>query len=264
MARATVISTLRSPAARKRCYRIDLADGRTVKLRRSTSVQEARQYADLVGALGDPRLARVFHRRGSLTLEEWVPGVTLDTLDVSPAQLANGGELLGALHAVRQVGPTALPPTVPTRPVRTQLQSDLRTVLARGAISGDVAARLRAAVARHDPGTARAGVLHTDLCPENLVLGPGGMIRAIDNEGLRIGPIGFDLARVWYRWPMSEAGWHLYLAAYARFSDPGPELAHFAFWQIAAVCQSARLRLTRRTAQADLPVRALIALAAAL
>lgn len=206
----------------------------------------------------------MFRRRGSLTLEEWVPGVTLDTLESSPAHLAAGGDLLGALHAVRQVGATPLPPALPTRPIRMQLQSDLRTVLALGALSGDVAARLRAAVARHDPGTARAGVLHTDLCAENLILDPGGTLRAVDNEGMRIGAIGFDLARVRYGWPMSETDWRTFLAAYARLSDPGPELAHFAFWQIAAICQSARLRLTRRTAQANLPVRALIALAATL
>lgn len=261
---AKSISPLPSRRARKRCYRIDLADGRTVKLRRSSTAFEARQYADLVTALGDPRLARVLDRRGDLTLEEWVPGSVLDDQAVSVAELAWGGELLGSLHAIRRLGATTLPRTISTGPQRAELESNLARVLALGALTGDVVGRLRAAAARHDPGAARAGALHTDLCPENLVRDPQGMIRAIDNEGMRIGAAGFDLARVWYRWPMSTAGWRTYLEAYARRCDPSSDIEHFPFWQIVAVLQSASLRLARRTAHADLPLRRLEDLATAL
>ena len=259
--RAEDISPLRSAHARKRCYRVDLADGRTVKLRRSSSAAAARRYADLVAALQDVRLAGVLALRGDLTLEEWITGEAIQDGDVSTAEVEWGGELLRALHATRRIGSTSLPPMVSTRAVRSRLEADLRTVLAMGAIPKRAGARLRAAAARHDPGAATTGVLHTDLCPENLVRGPCGVIRVIDNEGMQIGPTGFDLARVWYRWPMSEARWRRFLAAYRRQLDPAPALAHFPFWQIAAILQSARLRLTRRTAHADLPVQALLTLA---
>ena len=89
---------------------------------------------------------------------------------------------------------------------------------------------------------------------------PGGVIRAIDNEGMRIGPAGFDLARTWYRWPMSTEHWRLFISTYAHHADPEKVLAQFPFWQIAAVAQSACLRLTRGTAHADLPVRYLTGL----
>src|SRR5262245_21447983 len=260
--RAELVSPLASATARKRCYRIDLADGRTVKLRRSTSEDEARQYADLVRALADPRLARVLDRRADVTLEEWIPGTTLRDLEPSPTHTAAGGELLGALHAVRGLRAIELPAVMSTHPVRDQLDSDLQTILEMDAIPSDVGVRLRARIARHDPGTARAGVLHTDLCPENLVLDSGGVIRAIDNEGMRIGAIGFDLARVWYRWPMSAVDWDGFLAAYAHRGMLADVIAQFPFWQIAAVAQSAYIRLTRRTAHADLPVRYLVSLAA--
>jgi thiamine kinase-like enzyme len=118
-------------------------------------------------------------------------------------------------------------------------------------------------VAAHDPGTARAGVLHTDLCAENLVLTPSGLIRAIDNEGMRIGPTGFDLARTWYRWRMSPEHWRLFISTYAHHADAAESIAQFPFWQIAAVAQSACLRLTRGTAHADVPVRQLVGLAEA-
>jgi Phosphotransferase enzyme family len=262
--RAECISPLLSARARKRCYRLDLADGRTVKLRRSSSDREARQYTDLIVALGDSRLARVLGRRGDLTLEEWVPGITLDKLAVSPAHLVASGELLGTLHATRRLGTMTLPREVSTGPLRHQLESDLRKVLGLGAVTGDVGSRVRAAVARHDPRTARTGILHTDLCPENLVQDPGGTIRAIDNEGMRIGATGFDLARVWYRWPMPDAEWRTYLAAYARHCDPTSVIEHFPFWQLAAVLQSACLRLTRRTPNVHVPLERLRALAATL
>jgi thiamine kinase-like enzyme len=258
--RAEAISPLLSGAAHKRCFRIDLADGRTVKLRRSTSEQEARQYAELVFALADPRLARVLGRRGDITLEEWVPGTELTALEPSPAHVAAGGELLGTLHAARDLGAIHPPSTVSTGAARDQLESDLDTILRMGAIPGQVGERLRRRAAAHDPGSARAGILHTDLCPENLVLDPDGVIRAIDNEGMRIGATGFDLARTWYRWPMSTDHWRLFISTYARHADPAEVLAPFPFWQIAAVAQSACLRLTRETAHADLPVRYLAGL----
>jgi hypothetical protein len=75
------------------------------------------------------------------------------------------------------------------------------------------------------------------------------------------GPTGFDLARVWYRWPMSESDWRTFLAAYARLSDPEPALAHFTYWKIAAVLKSARIRVTQRTQHADLPLLRLASLA---
>src|SRR5262249_26798780 len=174
--RAELVSPLPSATARKRCYRIDLTDGRTVKLRRSTSEDEARQYADLVRALADPRLARVLDRRADVTLEEWVPGTTLRDLEPSPTHVAAGGEPRGARHAVRRLPAIELPAVISTHPVRDQLESDLETVLEMGAIPSDVGERLRERVAQHDPGTARAGVVHTDLCPENLVLDPRGVI----------------------------------------------------------------------------------------
>ena len=170
-------------------------------------------------------------------------------------------ELLGALHATSGLGDGPLPRAVSTQPTADALEADLRALRDTGAIDASLAARLRTAAARHDPRVARAGILHTDLCPENLVLDARGALRAVDNEGMTLGPTGFDLARVWYRWPMSRPEWGAFVDAYARLVDPTPALAHFAFWKVAAVLKSARIRVTQRTPRAEVPLRQLASLA---
>jgi hypothetical protein len=258
---AVALPGSRSTAPPHGSYRLDLVDGRTVKLRQSISPARARGYALLVRDLADPRLVRVLARRLNLTLEEWVPGACLDGTAIRDGHVTAGAALLGSLHAIARVGSRPVRRTVSTRPVREALEADLRTLRDAGAIDEDRARRLLAAAARHDPRVAATSVIHKDLCPENLVIDPHGALRAVDNEWMTVGPTGFDLARTWYRWPMSDPMWRSYLSAYARFADPEPTLAHFTFWRIAAVAKSARIRITRRTGGADVPLRCLAALA---
>ena len=218
-------------------------------------------YTLLVRDVDDPRLARVLARRLDLTLEEWVPGASLEGSTIRNGHVTAGAALLGSLHAVERVGTRPVKETVSTRPVRKALEADLRTLRDVGAIDEDRARQLVAAAVRHDPRVAATSVIHKDLCPENLVTDSRGMLRAVDNEWMTVGPTGFDLARTWYRWPMSGPTWRNYLSAYAQFTDPEPALAHFTFWRIAAVAKSARVRITRGTGGADVPLRCLDALA---
>ena len=258
---AAVLTTLGLSATRRVAYRVDLADGRTVKLRRAATEERARCFTRLAAAVGDPRLARVLARRGDLTLEEWIPGTPLDRLELRDAHLAEGAELLAAIHLADVPAGFPAARAVSTETARAGIETALLALRAAGAVEESLAGLLRAAAAERDPRTAPAGIIHTDLCAENLVVDPGGMVRAVDNEGLRIGPTGFDLARVWYRWPMSASAWAGYVSAYARLADPEPALAHFAFWKLAAVLHSARVRVRRGIAAAEVPLARLRALA---
>src|SRR5262245_24772538 len=175
-------------------YRVELADGRVVKLRRGVTEERARTFASLAAAVGDPRLARVLARRGDVTLEEWVPGTALDRLALRDAHLAEGADLLAAIHLAE--APPGFPAArvVSTEAARTGIEAALRTLSEAGAVEAPLAARLLAAAEARDPGSAPAGIIHTDLCAENMVVDPDGQMRAVDNEALRIGPTGFDLA----------------------------------------------------------------------
>jgi aminoglycoside phosphotransferase (APT) family kinase protein len=82
--------------------------------------------------------------------------------------------------------------------------------------------------------TADAMFTHRDFCAENMVRGLDGRICVIDNEGLAVGPLAYDLGRVWYRWPMPAAAWRLFLETYAAQRTqvlPDPPLI---VWKIAA------------------------------
>ena len=261
---ATVLTTLGLSATHRLAYRVDLADGRTVKLRRAATQERARCFTELAAAVGDPRLARVLARRGDVTMEEWIPGTSLDRLELRDAHLAAGAELLAAIHLADVPAGFPRVRAMSTEAARAGIETALRALLDAGAVDESLAGFLRAAAAERDPRTAPAGIIHTDLCAENLVVDPEGMVRAVDNEALRIGPTGFDLARVWYRWPMSAAAWATYLSAYARQADPEPALARFAFWKIAAVLHSARVRIRHGITAAEVPLARLRALAGAL
>jgi len=256
-----VLTVLGSPVSPRVAYRVDLADGRTVKLRRAATEERARCFTELAAAVGDPRLARVLARRGDVTMEEWIPGTSLDRLELRDAHLVAGAELLAAIHLADVPAGFPRPRAMSTEAARAGIETALRALLDAGAVDESLAGFLRAVAAERDPRTAPAGIIHTDLCAENLVVDPRGLVRAVDNEALRIGPTGFDLARVWYRWPMSVRAWATYVTAYARLADPEPALAHFAFWKLAAVLHSARVRIRRGIAAAEVPLARLRALA---
>ena len=259
---ATLLTPLHGSTTPRRSFRIDLEDGRTLKLRRLRSVERAATYVGLIRDLAEPRLSRVLAHREALTLEEWVDGDPLAARRVEPSHLAAAADLLASLHASRPEALRDLPSTLPTQPVRATVEADLRLLLDAGAIDAGTDTRLRAVVAREDPGKGKAGAIHGDFCPENLVVDARGTLRAVDNEALHRGLVGFDLATVAYRWPMTPSEWQDYLRAYGRRADPGPTLRHFAFWKIAAIAKSARVRVSRSARGVEKPLARLRELAA--
>jgi aminoglycoside phosphotransferase (APT) family kinase protein len=52
----------------------------------------------------------------------------------------------------------------------------------------EIAAALRGEIARRDPGTTRAVLIHLDFCAENMLIDTCGHLRVIDNELLTIAP----------------------------------------------------------------------------
>ena len=120
---AAVLTTLGSSASPRVAYRVELADGRTVKLRRAATEDRARSFTRLAAAVGDPRLARVLARRGDVTLEELVPGTPLDRLELSDAHLADGAALLAAIHLADVPAGFPTAPAVSTEAARAGIET---------------------------------------------------------------------------------------------------------------------------------------------
>jgi len=143
-------------------------------------------------------------------------------------------------------------------------ERQLGKLAAAGLLAPALAAELARALRHSAPPRAATGVTHHDFCAENLVEDAGSRVIAVDNEGLRLGFLDFDLARTWSRWPMPEEDWNAFLARYASWREEPPDPTAAPFWRIAAILKSAHLRTSRATARADVPLRRLEELIAAL
>ena len=256
------ISRFDGAFTRRHAYRVTLADGRTIKARRTLGEAQAQQVYAVLRGLGHDRFARVLSRHGAVLLEEWVEGIALSSATVGPAQVLEAAGLLAELHGLD---------TADGGPVHGEASTEVRlrrigTCLARladaGALSRRDAAALGATIRQLDPHRARTGFVHLDFCPENMVIDARGRLRVIDNESMTVDAFAYDLARAWYRgaWPPAE--WARFEDEYRRCGGPGAAAGSPLFWRIAAVAEGALARWEADPARAHAPLERLRELAA--
>jgi thiamine kinase-like enzyme len=180
------------------------------------------------------------------------------TVPLDDDRLGRAADLLGSLHVPAGGHPSRRTTSVIVASTRRRLAN----LVARGALARD---ELRAALRLMEglaPPTSDVGITHNDFCAENLVESPEGRLVVVDNEGLRRGFLDYDVARTWYRWPMSEEQWQVFAARYRSWRADSPEGDHERFWRVAAVVKSAHLRAAHRAAGAVAPIERLRALLA--
>jgi Ser/Thr protein kinase RdoA (MazF antagonist) len=256
-ARCTIL--ISPPDVRKlgRCmYRVDLADGGTIKVRRLESADAAHRLLALRAEV-ETAFAPAIATHGAVLLEAWIAGAPLADRDAA-AHAAEAGALLGRLHA----RPAADPPaTVATGPWRERATTELATLAAAGKLAPATVATLVAALSRADPERASTTIVHQDFCAENMLIDARGRLRVIDNEWFTIGPPGLDLGRTFTRWPMAEETWRRFHAAYcsAMPADPGA----LTFWTITTAATSACIRLQKSAERLQIPLALLRRVAAA-
>jgi aminoglycoside phosphotransferase (APT) family kinase protein len=249
-----------TPAARsdRAAFRVVLTDGRTVKARRLSRAAVARRYVALARSLRALPLPAILARSGRITIETWISGTPLDALACTPGRARAAGALLAAIH---RTGARHGPPSAPTRPFLDDLLRRLDALARLDALRPAEIRALGRALAVHRPSRARTGLTHNDFCAENLVEDGDGRMYVVDNGGLRPGFLDFDLARAWYRWPMSATGRRAFLTGYGGWRrDPEGGRAR-VFWRVAAIVRSAHFRVVRATRDVDVPLRRLRALA---
>ncbi len=233
------IGTLARPGQRRAAFRVELVDGRTIKVRCHADERTARRQELVQKGLGDvPGLAPLLHRRGRVVIEAWIDGASPS--DDHPETLSSAAELLARIHGTRAFGRRRLPMV---RPAARWRRAAVRQVEALGAAGVIGAAAMRAllgALDRLEPATTEVGVTHGDFCLENLALGRDGRLHAIDNEAMRIDSLDADLGRVWYRWPMADARFDAFVEAYERRT--GRRFDHRDFWRTVGVIRGAFVR----------------------
>ena len=257
---AEVITTLYLQGSQRFAYRVTLADGRTVKLRRPSRPERAARAWQLLEVIADARFAVVILREGDLVVEEWIEGTSLGAGPPRPEHVASAAAFLAALHRVRIDGFDA-GRAMATTAMCAATCSRLEGLRQYALLAGDKETKLSSAVRSLAPATAATGITHNDLCGENLVVDTSGALRIVDNEDVAPGFVDFDLARTWYRWELEPTSWEHFLARYVSEGGTRPAASAFEFWKIAAVAKSAVVRLAASPEQREHALQRLRALA---
>jgi hypothetical protein len=253
---AKELTTLPSPAASRAAWRLELDDGRVLKGRVFPLASDAERFRELQAGLPRPGFPRLLGQSGRAVLLEWAPGEPAPA-EPSPSFLHRCGRLLGQLHRA------AVPPDAEVRLASDatflprDLGGELRELAAGGALDAEEAEQLATLAERDQPAQAERGLAHLDVSPENVVVGAGGEPWVVDNATLCIAPLDYDLARTFYRWPMSGAERAAFLGGYRELRDPSGFEAARGYWSLCAALQSALLRLRRRSGDLGAPVAAL-------
>ncbi len=254
--RAIVLTQLPSERSGRASFRLTYADGGSLKGRIMRDAESAGRVAALHTLLDARHAPALLGREGPALLTEWVDGSAPDGGD--DAVLRRAGAMLAALHGTPV--PTELAQRYGFRQDAwaDRLQANLSLLVARGALSAELRDLALARARESRPaGRPPAGLVHCDVCPENLIVGDDGELTMIDNENLTIDALPFDLARTSYRWPLrgaAEAFWQ----GYRRTGDPTPFQKHRDYWMIQALAEAAAFRVAGQTTGARVPLAALL------
>jgi Ser/Thr protein kinase RdoA (MazF antagonist) len=255
------ISQMPTAQPRRSVYRIDLDPGRTIKARLLADAETARRLFEICRDLPDA-FAPAFGCYGAVLLEEWIDGEGLGDTLPSDAHLVEAGSLLARLHATPIVAGRRVHDLRSTAAWRERTEAGLRQVLAAGGLDEPDALLIRGALERLDPGQAVFGLVHTDLCGENMVVDRAGRLRVVDNERVGIDALGFDVARTWYRWALPAPAWERLRSTYAVRAPFAEPLETFDFWSVVTIVHSAALRLQKDRTRAHVPLDRLRRMAA--
>ncbi len=221
--------------------RLLLADGTLLKVKRLPSVADAERVERLLHHLHHRAFPEVRLRRGALIVTRWVMGDALGPTDLDSELLRTCGALHAFVHTrppVDRLGPR---PDARERAIAS-LRRDLEALVDGGWCQRAEAVAASEAANRHAPAAWAAGIVHGDFNAENMVRTGPAEVAVVDNETLSIGAFHFDLARTWYRWPMSRPQWRTYLEGYARCGDVADFERHLPFWGIAVLARGAVFR----------------------
>ena len=250
---ATPVGTLSLPRRSRAAFRLAFADGHELKGRRVTSDDCAARVERWSSHLDPRHFPRLLARRGAALLSEWVEGTPGAAVADASLLCRQAGALQGALHRApvpedeRQAGRTDWLGWA------RRLDRDLRALRDAGWLDRITVSRATTAAEDAAPREVELGLVHSDLCLENLVLREGN-IQVVDTEDLRVYAYDHDLARTWYRWPLAGVAWDAYREGYETVRPARTFREHFAHWAVVVLVESAVFRLRAGATSAEQPL----------
>jgi thiamine kinase-like enzyme len=254
----TPVNPLQSAVSRRAAFRIDLDDGRTLKGHQLDSAAAAARAEQLCGCLPRESFPRVIARHGSALLSKWIAGNTLATSVITVAHRRRLAAILRAVHSSRL--PADLPDATDEYPGGSwlgELTGKLDRLREGGAITADIADRARELSVAHAPPRRRVVLVHADLCPENVVVDAAGTVWVVDIDQIDLHAPEFDLARCWYRWPMTPDDRAGFEAAYGDPAVVESFRAHFLHWAVVVLVGAMAFRDRHGLAGAERPANLL-------
>jgi Ser/Thr protein kinase RdoA (MazF antagonist) len=252
---AELVTRLRAPAVDRACFRLTFADGRVLKGRQVETLEQAERLQALTARLDRRHFPAVLERHGRAFMTEWIEGTPLHHRRWTRRLLEECGGVHAAVH--RLAVETA--PRWRRRHGRwqTRMTAALGVLVDAARIDRGAARRAEGLASRFAPPAVALGMCHGDLCAENIVVNRDGRVVVVDNDSLAVDAWGYDLARTWYRWPMTDDQRRHYMAGYGRAAHLEDIEAHFIHWAITVLVEAAAFRVRVGVDGADRPLSAL-------
>ncbi len=235
-------------------WRLTLADGTLLKGQMLWSPPRSARARCMIATLDDLGVPQVVAWSGRALVQHWIEGSAAEP----SVHAAAAGRLLGRFHS------SPIPPCAAAgdrwQPDAARTRAHLADLVAAGVL--DAAERDRALLLLPDAVWCASDlvVTHGDLAPDNVVVATDGAqegdLIPVDNEACDVAPAAWDLARTWYRWPMSAGARTEFRHAYEAASGRRCVSEDFVGWLAAVLVDAAAYRSAGRAA-VDLPVRAL-------
>ncbi len=255
---ATLLTRWWSPRYPRAAWQLRFANRRVLKGVRFNSHGVADRVEYLLGPLGDRHFPRIVARRGLAMLLQWIEGAPLSPRRCQADVLRHCGFLHGWIHAQGPGGaPATGPGSEPDWGARLEAAAE---ILARSGMLAHKAGELISQARMHLPRAVARGIGHGDFCAQNLIVQQPDRIYVIDNETLGVDALDWDLARTWYRWPMRPDQWVAYGEGYSQHRGLADFQAHFPYWSVLVLLESAVWHVAKGTGAASIPLRRLLAL----
>lgn len=240
-------------------FRVTFRDGGRTKARSWPHHKDAGDVSRILDRLPPDRFPRMLAFESRASLEQWFDGDLLASVTPTAERLLDSGRLLGLIHQTSSPEEPNGQGWRDTTDCARKLESKLQRLVSLRVIDQQSAATVWENATAERLKYAHYGLAHRDFCGENLLVSRG-KVCCIDNVTFGTLALDEDLARTWYRWPMADGNWEIFLRGYAETRGVEPFLRSGLFWKANVLAGSILMRLRcGLPAQAQVPLNRLLA-----
>lgn len=223
-------------------FQVTFRNGVRTKARSWPSHKDANDVSRILDRLPPDRFPRMLAFESRASLEQWFDGDLLAGATPTEEVLLDSGRLLGLIHQTSAPKEPTGPGYRSTSDGARQLESKLDRLVSLRVLDRRSATTVWENATAERPAYAHYGLAHRDFCDENLLVSRG-KVCCIDNVTFATLALDEDLARTWYRWPMADTNWRIFLQGYAETRDVEPFLRSGLFWKANVLAGSILMRL---------------------